>query len=506
MTATDLAPLPAATAADPAVRREVNLYYFAMAAPFELDLVVSAIYCWVHGLPELFVYNLIGAVIFLLVGGHIIARQIIRPIADFLTYGGSFAAIERRVTQLPILSAYRMIAIYAPILAFRLILPKLGLMMDPGIPAATWADVIVTMIVQLLFIFVFTYFLISAYLDRLCRFLFDRFAVNLGLFFGNFQVKVGVALGFVGLGPLALVATEMFSYSGDRLASEVAVDVLAAAFGLGITLYWVSRSLARPVARLSEGLKSVAAGDLATRLPVTSNEEIGQATAMFNRMAEGLRDRDFLRETFGKYVSESVAAAILQESDRDGHLLGEVRTATLLFTDIDGFTGISENTPPTQLIAVLNEYLALVLEPIQRHGGVVSGFIGDGLFASFNLPASHQSHAASAIAAAVEIQERLREHVFAGGIRLHTRIGINTGSVIGGTVGHADRLSYTLLGDAVNTASRLQEMNKQHGTRILVSATTLELAGQGFDCAHVGEVDIRGRTEKIAASAVNGRR
>ena len=77
-----------------------------------------------------------------------------------------------------------------------------------------------------------------------------------------------------------------------------------------------------------------------------------------------------------------------------------------------------------------------------------------------------------------EIQERLREHVFAGGIRLHTRIGINTGSVIGGTVGHADRLSYTLLGDAVNTASRLQEMNKQHGTRILVSATTLQLAGQ----------------------------
>src|SRR5262249_7785969 len=151
------------------------------------------------------------------------------------------------------------------------------------------------------FIFVFTYFMISGYLERLCHFMFTHRGVNLDLFFGRFQIKLAVALGFVGLGPLTLVAVEMFSYTGDRLMREVAVDLLAAAFGLGIPLYWVSRSLARPIARLNDGLQRVAAGELATRLPVTSNEEIGQATAQFNRMAAGLRERDFLRETFGKY-------------------------------------------------------------------------------------------------------------------------------------------------------------------------------------------------------------
>src|SRR5262245_19745381 len=124
-------------------------------------------------------------------------------------------------------------------------------------------------------------------------------------------------------------------------------------------------------------MSRVEAGELDVRLPVTSNEEIGKLTSRFNEMVAGLRDRQRIRETFGKYVSESVASALLRETG-DGRLEGETREATVLFTDIDGFTTLSEHVAPEVLIEVLNEYLEVVVEPIQRHGGVVNCFIGDG--------------------------------------------------------------------------------------------------------------------------------
>ena len=166
----------------------------------------------------------------------------------------------------------------------------------------------------------------------------------------------------------------------------------------------------------------------------------------------------------------------------------------------------SRNAPtPDALIAALDEYLAVVLPPIQRNGGVVNTFIGDGLFASFNLPLINDDHAAAAVSAALEIIEATQDRVFSGGLRLPTRIGINTGLVIGGTIGAGDRLSYTLLGDAVNTASRLQELNKKHGTRILVAQTSQLQAGPRFLYTALGDMEIRGRSERLPIHRVDGR-
>ena len=476
-------------------------YYAAMLMPFVVDVVISGIFTAVLNLPQLFLRNMLVGGLVLGLGVHVGARVLFRPVREFLRTGHDFPGIEQRLTQLPLRSANLVMWIYLPLLAIRLF-PVL--FFGPGmtgVPMPTWTDSITTLLVQTLFGFVFTYFLISGYLERLCHFLFEAYGVNLNLFYGRFTRKIIVALVFTALAPLAVIAGEIVSYKDERLMQEVAIDLFASVFALGVTLYWVSRSLTRPLARLEIGMGKVADGDLAVRLPVTSNEEIGQVTGHFNRMVEGLRERRRIRETFGKYVSETVAAALLQEAG-DGRLTGELRTATLLFTDIEGFTSLSERLPAETLIAVLNEYLEVVLEPIQRHGGVVNSFSGDGLFASFNLPLANERHAECAIAAALAIQQALAPRVFAGEVRLKTRIGINTGMVVAGTIGAGERLGYTLLGDAVNTAARLQELNKSHGTRILVSEATRCLAADGFGFRRIGEVPIRGRSETLVLHTV----
>jgi len=486
---------------DAAARSIERRYYLAMAAPFAIDVVVSGIFTAILMLPWLFLNNLISGGLFLLLGIHLGARRLFRPIRRYLATPADFRAIERPLTQLPLRSATLASWLYLPILLFRIVGPPLVDMGMPGllfpeIRRPTWLDAGLTVAVQLMFIFVVVYFLVSGYLERLCTFLFERHDVNLGLFFGSFRLKMGVALGFVSLAPLVIVAGDIASYEGERLLREVAVDFGASAFGLAVVLFWVGRSLTRPLARLDGGMGKVTEGDFAVRLPVTSNEEVGQLTSRFNDMVAGLRERNRIRATFGKYVSESVADALLRDAG-DGRLAGETRMATLMFTDIEGFTTLSEHLPPHTLIAALNEYLQAVLEPIQAHGGVVNSFIGDGLFASFNMPLANERHAACAISAAIAIQRAVQDRVFAGDVRLRTRIGINTGTVIGGTVGAGDRLSYTLLGDAVNTAARLQELNKTHGTAILITEATRAVAGDGFRFQRIGEVPIRGRSEGL---------
>jgi len=174
---------------------------------------------------------------------------------------------------------------------------------------------------------------------------------------------------------------------------------------------------------------------------------------------------------------------------------GEVAVATILFTDIEGFTTLSQSMDPTQLIHTLNEYFSVVAEPIERHGGTITQFQGDAILASFNLPEPEPDHAGHAVQAAIEIQALLQRHRFGDGIELRSRIGINSGTVVGGLVGTGNRLGYTLHGDDVNLAARLEQMNKEYGTRIIVSDSTAQLAGRGrFAFRPLGEVRTRGRS------------
>jgi adenylate cyclase len=196
-----------------------------------------------------------------------------------------------------------------------------------------------------------------------------------------------------------------------------------------------------------------------------------------------------------RFVPTEVAEQITSSDERVEAGQGEVREATILFTDIEGFTSIGEALSPTELITTLNEYFAVVSEPIERYGGAINQFQGDAILASFNLPKAHPDHAANAVHAALEIQHALKDKTFGPNITLNSRIGVNSGVVVGGMVGTGQRLGYTVHGDDVNLAARLEQMNRDYGTRILVAERTRELAGQHrFAFREIGYVQARGRS------------
>ncbi len=204
-----------------------------------------------------------------------------------------------------------------------------------------------------------------------------------------------------------------------------------------------------------------------------------------------------------KFVPSEVARQAKAGEERMHAGQGEVRVATILFTDIEGFTTISETLTPTELIATLNEYFAVVTEPIIEHGGVINQFQGDAILATFNIPEALPDHAAQAVRAALSIQAALRERTFGAGIVLRSRVGINSGEIVGGLVGTGDRLGYTVHGDDVNLAARLEQMNKDFGTRIIVSERTRELAGLSeFRFKRLGTTTVRGRKTPLVIYTV----
>jgi class 3 adenylate cyclase len=195
------------------------------------------------------------------------------------------------------------------------------------------------------------------------------------------------------------------------------------------------------------------------------------------------------REIFGKYVPESIAESILAGN---GTLTPVQTVATILYCDIEGFTGIVEQMSPVRIMQMLNEYFATVLEPIRRHGGIVNQFQGDAMLVTFNVPVKDPRHGDQAVRSAVDIQALLAERRFAG-VHLRTRIGINTGQVVAGNVGAGDRLHYTVHGDTVNVAARLEELNKIHGTDTLISGATVAILRDDVLLERLGDIQIRGK-------------
>ena len=287
---------------------------------------------------------------------------------------------------------------------------------------------------------------------------------------------------------------------------DVARLIYSGAAGLGVLCIailcaiWLARTTTRPIRRMASAAAQVREGrlDSLPPLPSTILRELNGAAVSFNRMVEGLRERDMIRDLFGTYVPEAVATALV--ADR-GALVPQSARATVLFVDLAGFTAMSERLQPQEIVDVLNSFFSTVVEIIERHGGVITQFQGDAVLAIFNVPLADPDHAENAVRTAVEMHGAIAERTFAGQ-SLTCRVGINTGEVVAGSVGASGRLSYTVHGDAVNLAARLEQLNKEYGTRTLISGSTAERI-DAIRLRRIGEVEIRGKSEKVSLFAVD---
>lgn len=294
-------------------------------------------------------------------------------------------------------------------------------------------------------------------------------------------------------------------FDADIVASEIdrlrhhgflGFAVLLLAVGGAVV---VGRLTAGPVRRLAAAAALAHRGELdaVPVLPPSPIREFDEAAASFNEMIQGMKERARIRDLFGKYLPEGVAARLLGAEET---LAPQASVATILFVDIEKFTDLSETLEPQAIVDVLNEYFSTAVAIIERHRGVVTQFQGDAILAIFNVPLADPDHAQRAVSAAIEMYRAVASRRFAGHA-IAFRIGINTGNVVAGNVGASKRLSYTVHGDAVNVAARLEALNKDYGTRILLSDATAGMLS-GVPLRRIAEVTIRGRIGRLAVYAV----
>jgi class 3 adenylate cyclase len=269
----------------------------------------------------------------------------------------------------------------------------------------------------------------------------------------------------------------------------------------------VAIQVTKPIETLVEGTQAVAKGNLNYAVHIRSRDEMGQLGQAFNEMVAGLRQRDLYKFQFGRYVSRQIADTILANPERD-FWQGERKRATIFFSDIRGFTAMSEKPEPEEVVSRLNEYLGVMVDIVFKYDGTLDKFIGDSIMAVFGAPVSTGNDEERAVRAAIAMQEaarRLEEQWSAQGrAGFKIGIGINTGDVIVGNIGSDQRIEYAAIGDHVNLAARLEGLNKDYGTNILITEETYRPVAHLIEVRWVDKVAVRGREAAVNIYEVLG--
>ncbi len=334
------------------------------------------------------------------------------------------------------------------------------------------------------------------------------------------SVRWHLLLGFalVGVYPAVLLSLTAIGRAEALITAEnpdvilqnlyIALGIISlVAAGAGIALAGlVSHSILAPLERLLEGMGRVAQNDLAVTLLVDDNDELGSAVQGFNEMVVGLRRAEVMRNLLNLYVSPEVAREAIEHGTKLG---GQLVECSVLFSDIRGFTTLSEQMPPEKLIDLLNRYMSRMVDVVIANGGLVNKFGGDSLLAVFGSPLNPaDDHAAQAARAALHMQRALKsfnaEQVARNLPTLEIGIGLASGPVVAGNVGGEGRIEYTVIGDTVNLAARLQDLTKQAGHSILASAETIRQAARGMSFAvePLTPVEVRGKVEPVEVYAL----
>ena len=315
---------------------------------------------------------------------------------------------------------------------------------------------------------------------------------------------------FWGLGTgapvVGLITVAVFTLTlsrGEVSPTRLSVVVLALGgvvlvFGLMVT--WLNaRAVVSPIIAVRDAMQEVAEGELDGELQVYDGTELGQLQAGFNQMVSGLRDREHLRDVFGRHVGKEVAAAA---TGSDVELGGETRVVSVLFVDLVGSTTLATEKNPTEVVDLLNRFFGVVVDEVDKRRGLVNKFIGDAALAVFGAPVDLEDHAARALAAGRAIAQRLAEEV----PEIEAGIGISTGEAVAGNVGGESRFEYTVIGDAVNAAARLTELAKDVEGRLLASGEAIDAAGEDEAALweHHDTVVLRGRKDETRVGVPRG--
>jgi adenylate cyclase len=304
------------------------------------------------------------------------------------------------------------------------------------------------------------------------------------------RVRVGAAyVGFSQVGILQAVTR------ARTRAAVITLGMLAVGVGGAVAL---AAALARPIVRLMLGTRAVAAGDFSVELPVTSRDELGTLTGAFNDMTRSLREKEMIKRAFSRYVAREVVDEILKDPEQLA-LTGERREVTVLFCDIRGFTATAEGRPPEEVVELLNSFYDLMIETTFKHDGTLDKFLGDGVMAVFGAPLYRPDHPLMAARTALAMQAGIRElsarRVAAGKSPIDVGVGLNAGEVVAGTVGTTARMEYTVVGDSVNLAARLE--SSAGPGQILASAETYARLNGAVRGRRLGRFNVKGKDKWV---------
>lgn len=293
----------------------------------------------------------------------------------------------------------------------------------------------------------------------------------------------------------------------NRLAWRNSLITLAALFFSMMVIYLFARSLTVPVRRLVAASNKISKGEYNINLQSKSGDEIGLLTDSFLSMAGGLQEREKMKEAFGKFVNKEIADMAMKDEIKLG---GERKNVAVFFSDIRSFTAISESMEPEQVVEFLNEYMTAMVECVNATNGIVDKYIGDAIMAVWGTPISHGNDTENAINGALMMRQALIKFNDGRGgpgkpvIRIGC--GINSGPVLAGQIGSSSRMEYTVIGDTVNLASRVETLNKPFGTDILISSDAYELVKDIFAVEKMKKIKVKGKSEPQQIYAVLGRK
>ncbi len=293
----------------------------------------------------------------------------------------------------------------------------------------------------------------------------------------------------------------------QKTAMQASILMTASAGLVGLMLAWlISRGLTRPIIRLQAGARAVGAGLLEdAHVLVTSRDEVGDVTHAFNTMIVDLREKERIKETFGQYVDPRVVADLIGGGAHSSS--GEKQIATLFFSDIIGFSAIAERLAPSTLVDLVNAYFSEMSQPISDNSGIIDKYIGDAIMA-FWVPPFVDATKQAELACRAALEQYAKLEAFrlqvpdVIGLRrdiplIDFRAALSTGEVVVGSVGSETARSFTVMGDTVNQASRLEAANKIYGTRLLIDHETFSRAGRAFETRQIDDIIVLGRLQSV---------